>query len=115
MVVRVVSCASGLDDALTRTPIEGRGTEVLPRVVPMTGLSGRTSRRTVPDMFRRHRTDPDRDLASVVSAFHDRLAGTMVTVRTDPPRVERHELRDRLGSHAGVGLRARLDRPLRSA
>ena len=81
----------------------------------MTGLSRRTTRRTVPDMFRRHRTDPDRDLASIVSAFHERLAGTMVTMRTDPPRVERNELRDRLGGHAGVGLRARLDRPLRSA
>lgn len=81
----------------------------------MTGLSRCTTRRTVPDMFRRHRTDPDRDLASVVSAFHERLAGTMVTERTDSPRVDRHELRDRLGGHAGVGLRARLDRPLRSA
>lgn len=81
----------------------------------MSGLSRRTTRRMVLDMLRRHRTDPDRDLASVVSAFHERLAGTMVTARTDPPRVERHELRGRLGAQAGVGLRARLDRPLRSA
>jgi len=81
----------------------------------MTGLSGRTTRRTVPDMFRRHRTDQDRDLASVVSAFHERLAGTMVTMRTDPPRVDRHELRGRLGGQARVGLRARLDGSLRSA
>lgn len=83
----------------------------------MTGLSQCTTRRTVPNMFRRHRTDPvpDRDLASVASAFHERLAGTIVTMPIDPPRIARHELRGRLGGHAGVGLRARLDRPLRSA
>ena len=69
----------------------------------------RTGRRTVPDMFRRHRTDPDRDSASVVSAFHDRLAGSMVTTRTDPPRVNPQNLRVRLGMPA-VGLRDRIDR-----
>ncbi len=81
----------------------------------MMGLSRCTTRRTVPNMFRRHRTDPDSDLASVVNAFHDRLAGTMVTLRTDPPRVDHRELRGRLGGPTGIGLRARLDRPLRSA
>jgi len=60
-------------------------------------------------MFRRHRTDPDRDTASVVSAFHDRLAGSMVTARTDPPRVDPRNLRVRLGMPA-VGLRDRIDR-----
>ena len=81
----------------------------------MTGLSGCTARRSVPDMFRRHRTHPDRDLATVVSAFHERLALSLVTTRTHPPRRDRHDLRDRLGAQAGVGLRARLDRPLRTA
>ncbi|HUP54765.1 MAG TPA: hypothetical protein VM408_04600 [Methylomirabilota bacterium] len=66
-------------------------------------------------MFRRHRTDPERDLATVVSAFHERLAGSLVTARTDPPRVESRNLRRRLGAQAGVGLRARLDQPLRTA
>ena len=60
-------------------------------------------------------TQPDRDLATVVSAFHERLALSLVTARTDPPRMDRHDLRDRLGAQAGVGLRARLDRPLRTA
>jgi len=72
-------------------------------------LPERTARRTVPDMFRRHRTDPDRDTASLVSAFHDRLAGSLVTTRTDPPRVDPRNLRVRLGTPA-VGLRDRLDR-----
>ena len=82
---------------------------------PNDGLSGRTARRTVPDMFRRHRTHPDRDPASVVGAFHERLALSLVTARTDPPRMDCHDLRDRLGAQAGGGLRARLDRPLRTA
>jgi len=60
-------------------------------------------------MFKRHRTDPDRDAASVVSAFHDRLAGSVVTLRTDPPRVDPRNLRIRLGLPA-AGLRDRIDR-----
>ena len=60
-------------------------------------------------MFRRHRTEPDREISSVVSAFHDRLAGSLVTARTDPPRVDPHDLRIRLGTPA-VGLRDRIDR-----
>jgi hypothetical protein len=60
-------------------------------------------------MFRRHRTDPDRETISVVSAFHDRLASSLVTMRTDPPRVDPHTLRVRLGAPA-IGLRDRLDR-----
>jgi hypothetical protein len=83
--------------------------------VQLTGLPARTVGRTVPNMFRRHRTDPNRDLASVVSAFHDRLAASLVTVRTDPPRMDRHDLRDRLSAQPGSGLRARLDRPLQIA
>ena len=58
-------------------------------------------------MFRRHRTDPDRETASVVNAFHDRLAGSMVSARTDPPRVDPKNLRGRLGTPA-VGLRDRI-------
>ena len=85
------------------------GTEVPPRLVTTTGLPARTTRRTVPDMFRRHRTDPEREIASLVSAFHDRLAGSLVTTRTDPPRVDPRNLRDRLGTPA-VGLRDRMDR-----
>jgi hypothetical protein len=60
-------------------------------------------------MFKRHRTDPDLDPASVVNAFHDRLAGSMVTVRTDPPRIDPRNLRVRLGVPA-AGLRDRIDR-----
>jgi hypothetical protein len=75
----------------------------------MTGLPPRTGRRTVPDMFRRHRTDPDRETISVASAFHDRLASSLVTTRTDPPRVDPNNLRDRLGRPA-IGRRDRLDR-----
>ena len=60
-------------------------------------------------MFRRHRTDSDRETASVVSAFHDRLAGSLVTSRTDPPRVDPRDLRGRLGTPA-IGLRDRRDR-----
>ena len=60
-------------------------------------------------MFRRHRTDPDREAASVVGAFHDRLAGTMVAWRTDPERVDPRNLRVRLGAHS-IGLRDLLDR-----
>ena len=85
------------------------GTEVPSCLVRTTGLPGRTTRRTVPDMFRRHRTDPDREVMSLVSAFHDRLAGTMVTARTDPPRIDPRHLRARLGAPA-IGLRDRLDR-----
>ena len=87
------------------------GTKVPSHLVNLTGLPRRTARRTVPDMFRRHHTDPDRETASVVSAFHDRLAGSLVTTRTDPPRVDPHNLRDRLGMPA-VGLRDRMDRRL---
>jgi hypothetical protein len=60
-------------------------------------------------MLRRHRTDPNRETASVVRAFHDRLAGSMATMRSDPLRVDPHDLRGRLGSPA-VGLRDRIDR-----
>jgi hypothetical protein len=100
----------GLPAGGTRSP----RTKVLRGVVRLTGLSGRTTRRTVPNMFRRHRTDPGRELALVVSAFHERLAGSLVTVRTDPPRMRRHDLRGRLTAQAGSGLRSRLERPLRA-
>jgi hypothetical protein len=68
----------------------------------------------VPDMFRRHRTDPDREFGLVVRAFHDRLAGSLVTMRTDPPRVDPRNLRLRLGTPA-AGLRDRIDQGLRPA
>ena len=60
-------------------------------------------------MFRRHRTHPDRDLVALASTFHDRLAGSLVMARTDPPRVDPSELRGRLGTPA-IGLRDRLGR-----
>ena len=66
-------------------------------------------------MFRRHSTDPDRDIASVISAFHERLAMSSVTARTDPPRIDPSRLRDRLASSASIGLRERMDRRLRTA
>jgi hypothetical protein len=78
----------------------------------MTGLPGRTTRRTVPDMFTRHRTDPDRRAESLAESFHDRLAGTLLSNRTDPPRIDGRNLRSRLSGTAGIGLRDRLDRRL---
>ena len=61
-------------------------------------------------MFGRHRTTPDQDLAAVVDAFHERLAGAAVSRRTDPPRIDSANLRDRLGGSTTIGLRKRLDR-----
>ena len=75
------------------------------------GLHGRTAAATVPDMFARHRTDLDRDLATVVDAFHERLAGSLVKQRTDPPRVDPLNIRDRLATAGSAGLRERLARP----
>jgi hypothetical protein len=75
----------------------------------MDGLRGRTGRRTVPDMIGRHRTHQDHDLATIVNAFHERLAGSTVTRRTDPPRhVSPLQLRDRLAMPVSAGLRERL-------
>ena len=48
----------------------------------------------------------------MADAFHERLMGTMVTRRTDPPRIDSHGLRDRLGGRTSAGLRERLDRRL---
>ena len=95
------------DAAEPRAPVRksGRG------LVHLDGLHERTGRRTVPDMFGRHRTDLDRDLARVVDAFHERLAGSLVTRRTDPPRVDPLHLRDRLATPVSAGLRDRLARP----
>ena len=67
----------------------------------------------MPDMFKRHRTNPDRDLESVVSAFHDRLARSTITIRTDSARIDRRNLRRCLGIPAN-GLRDRIDSRLRT-
>lgn len=75
------------------------------------GLRRRTAAATVPHMFGRHRTDPHHDFATVVDAFHERLAGSLVTHRTDPPRVSPLHLRDRLAAPVSAGLRERLERP----
>ena len=48
----------------------------------------------------------------MTDAFHERLMGTMVTRRTEPPRIDPSELRQRLGGAPAAGLRARLDRRL---
>ena len=88
------------------------GTKVLVGLVHSDGLRRRTGPATVPDMFGRHRTNHDHDLATVVNAFHERLAGSMVTRRTDPPRrINPLHQRDRLAAPASAGLRARLERP----
>ena len=63
-------------------------------------------------MFARHRTAPDRELAAARDAFRERLERTMVTHRTEPPRIDARNLRQRLGGTASVGLRERLDRRL---
>jgi hypothetical protein len=89
-------------------------TEVRPALVKMVGLPGRTTQRTVPGMFRRHRTDPNDDLATFAGAFHDRLAASSVTSRTDPPRIDPQDLRVRLGTPA-AGLRERMHRRLQIA
>lgn len=88
-----------------------RSTEVRGGLVHSDGLRGRTAAASVPDMFGRHRTDPHHDLATVVDAFHERLARSMVTHRTDPPRVSPLGLRNRLAGPASVGLRERIERP----
>ena len=75
------------------------------------GLRRRTGAASVPDMFGRHRTDPHHDLDTVVDAFHERLARSMVAHRTDPPRVSPLRLRDRLAGPATAGLRERIERP----
>jgi hypothetical protein len=90
--------------AVTRTEVRGR-------LVQLDGLHRRTARRTFPDMFGRHRTDLDRDLMTVVDTFHERLAGSLVTQRTEPTRVDPLNLRGRLATPASVGLRERLARP----
>jgi hypothetical protein len=66
-------------------------------------------------MFKRHRTDPQREFASVASSFHDRLIGSAVTARPDAARVNAHSLRGRLGGQSEIGLRDRIDRGLRTA
>jgi hypothetical protein len=79
--------------------------------VQTTGLPARTTRRTVPDMFTRHRTGPDRSTDALAESFHDRLARSLLTHRTDPPRIDGRDLRERLGGSRG-GLRERLDHRL---
>ena len=76
------------------------------------GLPGRTTPGTVPDMFTRHRTEPDRVTDPLAQSFHDRLAGSLLVGRTDPPRIDARELRHRLGGSPRAGLRDRLDRRL---
>jgi len=61
-------------------------------------------------MFGRHRTAPDQDLAVVAQSFHEGLARSAVTRRTDPPRIDPRDLRGRLAASPSIGLRARLDR-----
>ena len=79
-------------------------------LVRTTGLLRRTGRRTVPDMFTRHRTEPDRATEQLAQSFHDRLAGTLLMRRTDPPRIDGRDLRSRLGGAPAAGLRDRLGR-----
>jgi len=55
------------------------------------------------------RVRPKSEAVDFRGAFHDRLAGSLVTSRTDPPRVDPRDLRGRLGTPA-IGLRDRLDR-----
>jgi hypothetical protein len=105
--------------AFTRTPgPTARGSlflatvrKSLPPLRRTAGLPARTTRRTVPDMFGRYRTAPDREVPAATAAFHDRLAVAVVSARTNPPRVEARDLRARLGG-SSVGLRARIDRGL---
>jgi hypothetical protein len=63
-------------------------------------------------MFTRHRTEPVRAGDPLVESFHDRLAGSVLMRRTDPPRIDGRDLRSRLGGAPAVGLRDRLDRRL---
>jgi hypothetical protein len=94
-----------IERSLSRTEVRGG-------LVHSDGLRGRTAPATVPNMFGRHRTDPHHDLATVAEAFHERLAGSMVTHRTDPlRRVSPLHLRDRLASPVSAGRRERLERP----
>ena len=76
------------------------------------GLRPRTGSRTVPHMFRRHHTTPDRDLSAVAEAFHERLAASARTRSLETPRIEPRNLRRRLASPSNAGLRDRMGRGL---
>jgi hypothetical protein len=79
--------------------------------VQTAGLPGRTAGRTVPDMFTRHRTVPDRATVLWAGARHEQLSATALSVRTEPAHIDRRDIRSRLiGSP--MGLRQRLDRSL---
>ena len=104
MVGRVARRRAGLDGG---APDPDR-TVVLPPATTNGGLPRRTDRSTVPDMFGRHPSQPDREQAAVTQAFHDRLAGATMDRRTDPPRIDARNLRRRLGGSPRIGLLARV-------
>src|SRR5690349_15925735 len=83
-------------------------TDVPSGLVRTTGLPGRTTRGTVPDMFTRHRTRPDRAADPIAQSFHERLAGNLLATRAEPSRLEPRDVRRRLGGAPGSGLRDRL-------
>ena len=76
---------------------------------PPAQLPRGTATRTVRDMFRRHRTTPDRERELAVAAFRERLAGSGPLAATDRPHIDPRLLRARLGG-GSTGLRERLGR-----
>jgi hypothetical protein len=79
------------------------------------GLPERTTRRTLPHMFGRNRTQPDHEPLAAVEPFRSPLTGFQLSRRTEPVQFDGRDLRRRLGRSSTPGLRARLDRPLRTA
>ena len=98
-------------DPTGRSPCpDGARTKVPADVARTAGLPGRTTRRTLPDMFRRQRTVPSRDISSVAIAFHGRLAGMLAAPPPNRPVLDRPDARNRLAAPASAGLRERLAR-----
>ena len=64
-------------------------------------------RGTFPDMFKRHRIDPD---PTVVTALRDRLDSIALTARAESAALNAGMVRGRLIGSATIGLRDRLGR-----
>jgi hypothetical protein len=64
---------------------------------------------TFPDMFRRHRSDPD---PTIAASFSDRLEAIARLPRATGAHVDERPMRARLAASTAVGLRTRLSQPV---
>jgi hypothetical protein len=62
---------------------------------------------SLPDMFNRHRNDPD---PTVIATVRSRLESIALTTRADTAAFDARLVRGRLAASASVGLRDRLGR-----